>query len=91
MHPIIMLIDTLLGLLNFAIIAYVIVNLLVQFNIVNSYNPLVKKIYDFLSALINPILKIIRKYVPSFSGIDLSPLILIVFIMFVRYSLDYYF
>ena len=56
----------------------------VHFNVINTSNQLVYMVGDFLYRITEPVLKRIRSVVPSIGGIDLSPLILLVGLVFVR-------
>lgn len=92
MHPIAYFLDTILVLYNTMVFTWVILQLLISFNILNYYNHIVKKVLFFLMRLVEPPLKIIRRYVPSTIGnVDISPLILLLLINFLRYTLGYYF
>ncbi|AHX04958.1 YGGT family protein [Ehrlichia japonica] len=62
-------------------------------NVVNRYNEIVNSVFLLLSKLISPALGFIRRILPftiSYN-FDLSPLVLLIFINFVRYALRYYF
>lgn len=91
MNPIVYLFDMIFGIFNTILIGWVIINILLRLNILNHYNEVVQKIMQTLSGLIDPILRPIRRYIPSFGGIDISPLILMLIINFIRYTLHYYF
>ena len=65
---------------KYAIIFYVILSMLISFNILNTDNKLVSIIMDFLFRLIEPLLKVIRKVIPNFGAIDISPILLIIII-----------
>jgi len=65
---------------KYAIIFYVILSMLISFNILNTDNKLVSMIMDFLFRLIEPLLKVIRKVIPNFGAIDISPILLIIII-----------
>ena len=54
--------------------------MLISFNILNTDNKLVSMIMDFLFRLIEPLLKVIRKVIPNFGAIDISPILLIIII-----------
>ena len=84
-------ISTLLTFLLWAIIIHVILGWLVAFNVVNPHNQLVSIIGRFTHALTEPLLAPIRSVMPSLGGIDLSPLILILLINFIDYTLTRYF
>ena len=91
MHPIVYLIETLLSMYNFALIAWVVLGWLIATRIVNSYNNFVYSFYTMLSRVLNPAISLIRRWIPGVGGVDLSPIILIIFINFLRYTLRYYF
>jgi YggT family protein len=74
------LIDVILGLIIFVIIAQVIASWLVAFGVVNTRNRAVYMIVDMLDRVTAPILQPIRRFVPSVGGLDLSPLIVLLVI-----------
>ncbi len=87
MNPIHYLLDTLLQLFFFAVIASVIMSWLVQFGVINRSNPFVNQIGEFLHRLTEPALRPIRNALPDLGGIDISPIILIILIEFSRHVL----
>ncbi|WP_341818369.1 MULTISPECIES: YggT family protein [unclassified Wolbachia] len=91
MHPIIYLLNTLLDFYSFILICWIILDLLIRLNIVNVYNDTVNRIMRTLNQLTYPPLKIIRRYIPPFNGLDLSIMILLIAIRFVQYTMNYYF
>jgi YggT family protein len=64
-------------LLILAIIVAVVVNLLIAFGIVNTRSPMVSSIADFLNRLTDPILRPIRRFLPYFGNVDVSPVVAI--------------
>ena len=93
MHPLVYLLDTLLSIYNFSLVLWIILSWLIFLNIVNRYNEIVSNVFLLLSKLTSPALNFVRKIFPftvSYN-FDLSPLILLIFINFVRYALRYYF
>ena len=62
--------------------ASIILSWLTNFGIVNSYQPFVQAVGRFLYAVTEPVLRPIRRFVPSFGGLDVSPMILILVIYF---------
>ena len=84
MQAIFWLIDTVLGIYALFVLISVIMSWLVAFNIINSYQPFVRTVMSFLSAVTEPALYQIRKVIPAVGGVDLSALILLVGIHFVR-------
>ena len=84
MFAVAQLIDTVISLYMYAVIISVVLTWLVHFNVINTSNQLVYMVGDFLYRITEPVLKRIRSVVPSIGGIDLSPLILLVGLVFVR-------
>ena len=78
------LIDTILGIYLWLLIAQVVLSWLVQFNVVNTRNRAIYVIGDFLYKVTEPALRPIRRIVPDLGGIDISPIILALSIGFVR-------
>lgn len=84
------LIDTVLNMYTWIIIASVILSWLVAFNVINTHNRIVGTIGEVLYRLTEPVLGQIRRYVPSVGGLDLSPIVLLLGIYFVRMLLAEY-
>ena len=84
MYSLLNLIDTIVDLYCFTLIAYVAVTWLVTFNIINPWQPLTRSIVNGLSRLHDPILDRIRSVSPSLGGLDISPIILLLAIQFAR-------
>jgi len=90
-HPIVALIDMVLGLYGWTVFIYVMLQLLVYFQIINPSQTLISKVTRFLADIIEPALNKIRKHVKPYNNIDLSPAILLIAIYFVQYCINYYF
>jgi YggT family protein len=84
------LIDTVLNMYTWIIIASVILSWLVAFNVINTHNRIVGTIGEVLYRLTEPVLGQIRRYVPSVGGLDLSPIVLLLGIYFIRMLLAEY-
>ncbi|MFD2261888.1 YggT family protein [Lacibacterium aquatile] len=84
------LIDTVLGLYWWLLIIYAVMSWLNAFGVINNSNRFVYTVGDFLSRLIEPALRPIRRIVPAFNGVDLSFLVLIIGIQFLRMVLARY-
>ncbi|MBI1273342.1 MAG: YggT family protein [Alphaproteobacteria bacterium] len=82
--PLLTVIDMVLDLYVWVLIASVILSWLVAFNIVNTSNRFVYAVGDFLHRLTEPVLRRVRGILPAIGGVDLSPLIVIFGIMFLR-------
>jgi len=77
-------IDIVLGLFVWALIIQAILSWLVAFNVVNTRNQFVATVMHFLYRLTEPALRPIRRFLPDLGGIDLSPIVLILIIFFIR-------
>jgi YggT family protein len=82
--PIVNVIDVLLGLYWWVVIISVVMSWLVQFNVINTQNRFVYMLGSAVNQMTEPVLRHIRRYVPSFGGIDFSPILLILAIYLVR-------
>ena len=80
--PLLSLISSIIGLYTWIVIIHIIMSWLVNFNIINTSNQFVSIINNFLYAATEPILQRIRRFLPSISGLDLSPMVLIFALMF---------
>lgn len=78
------LVDTVIRLYIWIVIASAILSWLVAFNVVNPRNRVVQIAGDFLHRLTEPALRPIRRVIPLISGIDLSAVVLILLLAFAR-------
>ena len=83
-NPFLWLILQLLDLYMWAIIIGVILSWLVTFNIVNTSNRFVFFVGDFIHRITEPALRPIRRPIPNLGGIDISPVILIILLIFAQ-------
>ena len=84
------LIDTVLNLYTWVIIISAILSWLVAFNVINMHNQFVNMVGVTLHRLTEPALRPIRQFVPNLGGIDISPVILLLLIFFIRNLLREY-
>ena len=84
MKSIFILFDNIISLYIWVLIINVILSWLVAFNILNTSNRFVYSILEVSLKLTNPPLNFIRKYLPNLGSIDISPIILILGLMFLR-------
>jgi YggT family protein len=82
MNPFLWLVHTVIWLYIYILIAAAVLSWLVAFNIVNTRNPVVAGIGEFLYRITEPALRPIRNAMPNLGGIDISPMILIVALLF---------
>ncbi|MCY7399221.1 MAG: YggT family protein, partial [Sphingomonas bacterium] len=78
------IVDLILQLLVWIIIAQAIISWLVAFNVINTSSNFVRTLLTGLDRLTAPLYRPIRKILPDFGGIDLSPIVLILAIQIVR-------
>lgn len=84
MNPFLWLVDTIITLYIWILIASAVLSWLVVFNVVNTRNPIVNSIGDFLYRVTEPALRSIRNIMPNLGGIDISPVILIIGLLFLK-------
>jgi YggT family protein len=90
MRALFLVIDLVLQLYIWILIAAAVLSWLVAFNVVNTRNQVVSTIGEFLYRITEPVLRPIRNLLPNMGGIDISPVILILIIIFIRYVIALY-
>ena len=84
MKSIFILLDSLITIYLWIIIINAVLSWLVAFNILNTQNRFVFSILDATYKMTDPALNKIRRFIPTFGSIDVSPVILILILMFLR-------
>ena len=84
MLPLIGFIVLVIDLYIWVIIAGAILSWLIAFNVVNTQNRFVYSVADMLYRVTEPALRPIRSILPNLGGIDISPVLLILFLLFIR-------
>ena len=84
MYALLNLILRILDLYSYVIIAMAIMSWLLAFDVINFRNDFVRSIWTFLNAITEPLLRPIRRILPNLGGIDVSPIILLLLLMFVQ-------
>ena len=84
MKSVLILFDNIVGLYIWILIINAVVSWLVAFNILNTSNRFVYSLLDVSYKLTDPPLNFIRRYLPNLGSIDISPIILILGLMFLR-------
>ena len=83
LNPLIEVLLLVLYLFQWSLVVYILISLLVQFGVVNPYHSIIKLIQNSLSQIHEPILNVLRRYIPIFGNLDLTPLIVFVVIHFI--------
>ena len=84
MKSIFILLDSIITIYLWVIIINALLSWLVAFNILNTQNRFVFSILDVTYKLTDPALNKIRRFIPNFGSIDISPVVLILLLMFLR-------
>ena len=84
MRALFLVIDLILQLYIWLLIAAAVLSWLVAFNVVNARNQFVAMVGDFLFRITQPVLRPIRNMMPSLGGIDISPVIVILIIILIK-------
>jgi len=84
MGSVVWLINTVIQLYIYALIIGAVLSWLVAFGVINLHNQFVYSVNDFLRRITDPALDKIRRYVRPLNGVDLSPIILILALMFIQ-------
>lgn len=84
MIPLINFLAMLIGLYIWVIIISAVLSWLIAFNVVNMHNRFVHMVADFLYRVTEPALAPIRQFIPNLGGIDISPIVLILLLIFIR-------
>ena len=91
MNSLFFLIIQIISLYKFVLIIYIITTWLINFNVINTSNRFVYSVMEILYKLSEPSLRIVRKYIPNFGSIDISPIIVYLALeFFQRLILEYW-
>ena len=84
MKSIFILLDSIIKIYLWIIIINAILSWLVAFNVLNTQNKFVFSVLDVTYKLTDPALNKIRRFIPTFGSIDISPVVLILILIFLR-------
>tara|TARA_B100000035_G_C20573942_1_gene368051 strand:+ start:72 stop:356 length:285 start_codon:yes stop_codon:yes gene_type:complete len=84
MKSILILFDNIIYIYIWILIINAILSWLVAFNILNVQNRFVYTVLEFSYRITAPPLNVIRRFLPNFGSIDISPVVLILGLYFVR-------
>jgi len=90
MRAVLDIILLILSLYWWVVLAMIIMSWLISFNVINTRNAFVAAVWRILNQLTDPVLRPIRRVVPSFSGLDISPIILFLILFFIERIIIYY-
>ena len=84
MKSIFLLVDSVINIYIWLIIINVILSWLVAFNVLNTQNRFVFAVLNATHQLPDPVLNKIRRFIPNLGSIDISPVVLILLLIFIR-------
>jgi len=84
MKSLFLLVDSIINIYIWFIIINAILSWLVAFNVLNTQNRFVFSVLDATYKLTDPALNKIRRFIPTFGSIDISPVVLILILIFLR-------
>jgi YggT family protein len=84
MNPFLWLLDTIINIYIWLLIGSAVLSWLIAFNVVNTRNPIVHSLGEFLYRVTEPLLRPIRNMLPNLGGLDVSPVILIIGLLFLE-------
>ncbi|MGD0865856.1 MAG: YggT family protein [Rhizomicrobium sp.] len=90
-NPVVWLLLQLIDIYVWVVIIAVVMSWLVAFGVINIHNRLARSIVQALDAVTEPVFRQVRRVVPALGGLDISPLIVLIALQFVRYLLVYFF
>ena len=84
MKSIFLLVDSVINIYIWLIIINAILSWLVAFNVLNTQNRFVFAVLNATHQLTDPVLNKIRRFIPNLGSIDISPVVLILLLIFIR-------
>ena len=84
MKSILILVDSVVTIYIWVLIINALLSWLIAFNVLNTSNRLVYSLLDISYKMTDPLLKPIRNFLPNLGNIDISPVVLILLLMFLR-------
>ena len=90
MLSLLLLIDKVIDIYTWIVIASAIMSWLVAFGVINVRNQFIRVVVDLLYRLTEPVLRPIRRILPNLGGVDISPIILLLGLYFIQSLLHEY-
>lgn len=88
MITLIQIAQVLLDVVWWIIVVQIILSLLIAFNVINTYNDLVRQLYQGLNSITEPVYRPIRRVLPDFGQIDFAPAIVLLLISIINIVLN---
>jgi YggT family protein len=82
--PLLQVVHVALDIYKWIVIISVIMSWLVAFNVINPHNQFIRMVGGALHQMVEPVLRRIRRVVPAFGNVDISPIILFLLILFIQ-------
>ena len=90
MNPFVFTLLIVIDFLWWIMIIHIIMSWLINFNVLNYHQPIVRQIYQGLAAALEPIYRPIRRLLPPMQGLDFTPLVVFVGLIFLRQAVIFY-
>jgi len=90
MNPFIFTLIFVIDILWWIMIIHIVMSWLIQFQVLNAYQPLVRQIWQGLTAVLEPIYRPVRNLLPRTGGLDFTPLVVFVGLIFLRQFIIFY-
>jgi YggT family protein len=84
MKSVLILLDSVITIYIWILIINALLSWLIAFNVLNTSNRLVYSLLDISYKMTDPLLRPIRNFLPNLGNIDVSPVVLILLLMFLR-------
>lgn len=78
------IVDIILTVLWWFIIAQAVMSWLIAFNVINTHNEFVGQIWMVLDRITEPLYRPFRRIMPDFGGIDLTPMVVLILIIIIQ-------
>ena len=82
--PLFRVVSMALDLYWWVIIVMAVMSWLLAFDVINMRNDFVRSIWNAVTALTEPLLRPIRRFIPPIGGMDISPVILLLLLSFIQ-------
>lgn len=84
LYTLVEIVGYLISIVVMLVIVQFVLSLLIAFNVVNMHNQLVASLWKAVNAILDPLLRPIRKFMPDTGMLDLSPMVLIILLQIIR-------